>query len=761
MTPITTDSGKKSPPMMRGRREGSAIIKGFFMFLLFLLLCLAAFGSVIGVIVLQEINKDLPDPKYAPTPSLTSVVYDRKGRVIARLFEENRTWVDLNKISPWTVKAILAAEDSEFYDHQGIRLQAIFRALFLDFQMGKARHGGSTITQQLARTIFLTRERTLQRKVSEAIIAIRMEKAFTKDQILEMYLNMAYFGHGAYGVAAASQTYFGKAPSDLSLAESSMIAGVLPAPNSYTPIRHLDKAKTRQNYVLGRMVELGMISESEKDQAYDKELHYVNKNKPNKATFIMKDAPYFVSHILFKYLLPKYGKDLVYRGGLKIHTTIDLDLQEQAEIIVSKMKYEGALAALDPNTGEILALVGGRDFNKSKFNRATQAYRQPGSAFKPIVYATALENGERPVDHILDAPLNFPNGWSPQNTDGKYRGEITLTEALALSVNTAAIRLAQITGVGTVAEKAKSMGITTPYLPENLSLALGSCSLTPLEMAAAFCVFANNGYRIEPFGVREILNSKGESIEQTGPTLTNALSPETAVTMRSMLMQAVSWGTGTRAKLDGYQTFGKTGTSNEWIDAWFVGGVPDLVAVVYVGNDNHKSLGRAFGGTVAAPVWKEFMQKAVKIVGTPGSFVIPSGIGVEEVTICRKTGFRATSGCPAANIMLPIGQAPEASCPWHGGSVTAARSDANAPQLILAPNDENIKARYQLQRPQTPSSQEKTDEPAALELRDKPAESVQEAPLPTPNEQPYKNDPAPASEVEKRYQELLKQYNIN
>ena len=763
MTSNTTDGDKNSPRGMTRRREGSAIIKGFFMFILFLLLCFAAFASVIGVIVLQEINKDLPDPKYAPTPSLTSVVYDRKGRVIARLFEENRTWVDLNKISPWTVKAILAAEDSEFYDHQGIRLQAIFRALFLDFQMGKARHGGSTITQQLARTIFLTRERTLQRKVSEAIIAIRMEKAFTKDQILEMYLNMAYFGHGAYGVAAAAQTYFGKAPSDLSLSESSMIAGVLPAPNSYTPIRHIDKAKTRQNYVLSRMVELGMISENEKDQAYNTELHYINKNKPNRATFIMKDAPYFVSHILFKYLLPKYGKDLVYRGGLKIHTTIDLDLQEQAEIILSKMKYEGALVALDPNTGEILALVGGRDFNKSKFNRATQAYRQPGSAFKPIVYATALENGERPVDHILDAPLSFPNGWSPQNSDGKYRGEITLTEALALSVNTAAIRLAQITGVGAVAEKAKSMGITTPYLPENLSLALGSCSLTPLEMGAAFCVFANNGYRVEPFGVREILNSKGESIEQTGPTLTNALAPETAVTIRSMLMQAVSWGTGTRAKLDGYQTFGKTGTSNEWIDAWFVGGAPDIVAVVYVGNDNHKSLGRVFGGfggTVAAPVWKEFMQKAVKILGTPSSFVIPSGIGVEEVTICRKTGFRAAPGCPSANIMLPIGQSPEAICPWHGGSVTAARNDANAPQLILAPNDENIKARYQIQRAQSPGSTEKTETPD-LELRDKTTESVKEAPLPIPNEQPYKNDPAPASEIEKRYQELLKQYNIN
>ncbi|MDR3321461.1 MAG: transglycosylase domain-containing protein, partial [Synergistaceae bacterium] len=366
-----------------------SILRGIMLCFLFLLIGVAAFTSVLGVIMLQEITQDLPAVEQIGgiQPSLTSVVYDRKDRVIARLFEENRSWADIRQVSPWAIKAILAAEDSEFYEHQGIRLKAIVRAIMRDLQSGSAIQGGSTITQQLARMLYLNRERTFQRKASEAILAIRMEKEYTKDQILELYINMAYFGHGAYGIGAASQVFFGKPPSELSLAESTMLAGVLPAPNAYTPLRHPDKAKIRQNYVLTRMIDTGMISPEEKDQALSVNIAYATKAE-TKASFVMEDAPHFVSHILFKQLLPKYGRDRIYRGGLRIFTTIDIDLQKQAEEVISKMKFEGALVALDPNTGEILALVGGRNFDESKFNRATQAYRQPGSAFKPIVYAT-------------------------------------------------------------------------------------------------------------------------------------------------------------------------------------------------------------------------------------------------------------------------------------------------------------------------------------------------------------------------------------
>jgi penicillin-binding protein 1A len=501
------------------------------------------------------------------------------------------------------------------------------------------------------------------------------------------------------------------------------------------------------------MVDTGIITEQEKSQALAAKLKYVVASADSRVRFVMEDAPYFVSHVLFKELLPKYGRDRIYKGGMTVRTTIDLALQKHAEEVISKMKFEGALACLDPNTGEILALVGGRNFDNSKFNRATQAFRQPGSAFKPIVYATAIEKGFRPVDTILDAPLKFANGWSPKNSDGKNRGEVTLVDALCASINTAAVRLAQITGVEMIRTQARKMGITTPYLPEDLSVALGSSSLTPLEMCAAFCVFANDGNRVEPFGVREILDSNGDAVEQNGPAITQAMSPETAVTVRSMLMQAVSWGTGTRANMakEGYQTFGKTGTTNDWTDVWFVGGTPGLVTVVYVGNDNHKTLGRAFGGTVAAPVWKEFMEQAVKIMETPDKFQVSSGVGVQSVTICRATGYLASGACPSkANIMMATGQAPDTYCPLHGGDAMLAQNDTNAPILLMTQDDEVLMAQYTTPREWVDDEAQQIFEPASGLT-----------PLPEPEYEPYRNDPAPADEVERRYQDLLRQYNIN
>ncbi|MDR1581365.1 MAG: PBP1A family penicillin-binding protein [Synergistaceae bacterium] len=743
---IRDHAPKDNPPI-----RVFSLIRGLVLFVLFVVISITAVASVMGVIFIQDIMKDLPNVEDMRTPNLTSVIYDRHENVIARLFEENRTWSEIGSMSPWAVRAILAAEDSEFYEHRGIRIKAIIRAALNDLRKGAAMQGGSTITQQVARLMFLNRERTLKRKASEAILAIKMEKKYTKDQILEMYMNMAYFGQRAYGITAAAQNYFAKDATKLSLSEASMLAGLLPAPNEYNPIRHIEKAKTRQRYVLNRMVETGMITEQERSQAFAANLTYAVASADSRVRFVMEDASYFVSNILFEELLPKYGRDKIYKGGLTIRTTIDLELQKHAESVISKMKFEGALVCLDSNTGEILALVGGRNYDDSKFNRATQAFRQPGSAFKPIVYATAFENGFRPVDTVLDAPLNFPNGWSPKNSDAKYSGEVTLVDALSRSINTVAVRLAQVTGVPVIMDQARRMGITTPYLADNLSLALGSSSLTPIEMATAFSVFGNNGHRVKPYGVKEIIDSNGNAIEQNGPVISDALSPETAVTIRSLLMQAVSWGTGTRANLakEGYQTFGKTGTTNDWTDVWFVGGTPDLVTVVYVGNDDHKTLGRAFGGTVAAPVWKEFMEQAVKIMKTPEKFQIPSGVGVENVTICRATGFRATKSCPnKANILMATGQAPESYCPWHGGDAILANSDANAPELLLTPEDETLVGQYQLAK----AWEEK--EPEIFEPIDIPVA------LPEAQYEPYKNDPAPANEFEQRYQELLKQYNI-
>lgn len=748
----------------QGKKKKSLINKIFSHIALFTAIC-AALLAVILAVFLKDISQSLPTTEeiLAHEPSLATIVYDRNEKVITRLFQENRNWVKLDVVSPWMVKAILAAEDDRFYDHSGIRPVSIFRAVLVDIFHRGARQGGSTITQQLARNLFLTKEKTIVRKAKEAILALRLERIYTKEQLLEMYLNTIYMGHGAYGIDSASKKYFGKAPGKLSITESAVLAGLVAAPETYSPFRNPSRTKTRKDYVLKRMLDLDWISKSDYDTSVN-DVPKLVKREANRSNLSLKDSPHFVSYILFNKLLPNYGTEMVYRGGLKVHTTIDLDLQKKAEDLVSKMKYEGALVALDPNTGEILALVGGRDFDASKFNRATQAFRQPGSAFKPIVYATALENGYRAVDHLLDAPLIFPNGWKPGNYVSKYDGEVTLMDALARSINTVAVRLAQIDGVSRVVEMARRMGISTPHLPEDLSLALGTASVTPLEMCVAYSTFANNGYKVEPYGIKEIKGKSGESIEQNGPKLANAISVTTAVTTRSMLEQVAMWGTGAKARIDGHQTFGKTGTTNDWTDAWFAGGIPGLVVVVYVGNDNHTPLGGKTTGTIAAvPVWKEFVSFAVKKLKLPADFVVPPDAGVESVRVCKKTGFLAAPGCPATNILLPAGHAPSSQCPWHGGSLSAARADENAPQLILAPiDDEMTHYRYAMKGlPQQESTEEESSVPEPeIPIAIKKTIDTEHAKVPNKTPDPYKKDTSEAINMEAKYQELLKRYNI-
>jgi len=758
---------------------------GFFSAILFLFVILAAFAAVMLTFFLKDISKTLPTSQDILTyePNLATVLYDRNNKVITHLFQENRNWVKLADISPWMVKAILAAEDNDFYEHSGIQVTSIMRAMIVDFIHRGARQGASTITQQLARNLFLTKEKTMVRKAKEAVLALRLEKIYSKDQILEMYLNTIYMGHGAYGIDAAAKTYYGKKPKDLTIAESAILAGLVAAPEKYSPLKSAKNSNARKEYVLRRMLDLDWISKNDYDDSL-KEQPRFRERPVVKSGLFLKDAPYFVSYLLFKQLLPTYGTDQVYRGGLQVHTTIDIDLQKKAEEVISRMGHEGALVALDPDTGEILALVGGRNFDNSKFNRAIQAYRQPGSSFKPIVYAAALEAGYRPIDHILDAPLNFENGWSPENYEKGYAGEVTFIYALAHSINTSAVRLAQITGVSKVIDMARRMGITTPYVPEDLSIALGTASVTPLEMAKAYCTFANNGYKVEPYGIKEITGKNGDSLEQNGPNLTSAMSPATAVGMRSMLEQVVLWGTGTRARIDGYEMFGKTGTTNDCTDAWFIGGVPGLVVAVYVGNDNHKPLGSRQTGAVAAiPAWKSFVSYAVKKLSLPGKFNMPADAGIEAVGVCRRTGFIAARGCPVANVLVTSGQAPSAQCPWHGGSLSAARADANAPQLILAPiDDEATSNRYALGRPRGRSQEETTSDgntdntpPAAstdnteqplpqenISVAKKKVAEKEAIKVPTPKQEtnPYKQDHSQQQEMERKYQELLRKYNI-
>lgn len=728
--------------------------------LLFLFLLGVAAASLWGAFYVRKLSADLPSTEEIihHKPSLTTTLYDRHGEVITQLYEENRKWVPLAEISPWMVQAVIAAEDANFYQHRGLDFRGITRALLVTIAHKEIKQGGSTITQQVARTLFLTHEQTLERKAKEAILAFRLEKLFSKEQLLEMYLNSVHVGHGAWGIGAASQIYFGKVPNQLSLGEASIIAGILPAPGKYSPYRSESAARNRQQYVLRRMTELGMISPEEAKEAGEEELHLVGLKQK---TLESSRAPHFVSYILFNDLLPKYGKDQVYRGGLKVYTTIDIKLQEIAEKSLQELRTEGAIVAMDAATGEILALVGGKDFETSKFNRATQAYRQPGSSFKPFTYLAAFDSEVRPVDRLLDAPISFDNGWNPGNYDGKYNGETTIANALIHSYNTVAVRAAELVGPDKIIGMARHAGITSPHLPYDLSVSLGSASVTPLEMTAAYATFANGGYRITPFAIREIRSDTNLILEENGPQIVSGISEELAVMMRSLLELVVQYGTGQRCRIKGYEVFGKTGTANEFRDAWFVGGVPGLVTGVYAGNDDHSPIGnKATGGVVAAPVWRDFMGQAVEILNLQKTFPAPPP-GMEEVTICRTTGYRATEMCPKVKLLMPSFMTPTALCPLHGGSLAEAENDLHAPKLFLARGDELLTGKYSLAGTLPSAPEEGREIPAFFT---QPVQIPQSDPMLLPGNAPPTYIPphqSPGPSYEERYNDLLKQYGLS
>jgi len=670
--------------------------------MVFLLLFLAAIGlaSAWAAYFIVTISEELPTREDILNQSISepSIILDRDGRVVARLFTENRTVLQLDQISPWMIKAILAAEDCTFYQHPGIRVGAMMRAAKEFVTRGRVR-GASTITQQLARNIFLSHDVTFLRKAKEIIIALRMEQLLTKDEILIKYLNTINFGRGAWGIETAARTYFGISASELNLAQASILAGIIPAPGRFNPISSLTRAKARQNYVLGRMETLGWLTAEERRQAFEEEL--VFRHVPNTIEE-HNHAPYFVSHILFNYLLPEFGADRVYTGGLRIYTTIDLRLQQKAQETVYSMRTQGALVSIEADTGEVLALVGGRCFQESRFNRATQALRQPGSAFKAFVYAAALENDVLPTDHFLDRRVTFRHRggtaeWSPSNFDARRElGQITVLHAMSISSNIVAVKAAAYIGTQSIVNISRNMGITSPHLPNDLSIALGTASITPLEMTVAHNAFANGGYRTPPVMIREIRAHDGTVLVSNQPTPVRAIRPETAYVLRTVMFDVITGGTGGRARLEGgVEAFGKTGTTNNFVDAWFVGSAPGITTTVYVGNDDNTSLrgtlGRdpsPTGGNVAAPVWKTFMDFAVSTLGTPERFTpAPGWVDVTRVTICRDSGFRARAGCRRVSLYLPSGKLPRAECPTHGGDPHAAMADPNAPRLFLIEQD--------------------------------------------------------------------------
>jgi len=680
-----------------------------------LVLIAALVGATAGLLIVYSTDLPQVDGLERYRPSAITELYDDQGRIIGTFALQRRVIATFDDYPPVLRDALLSIEDKDFYRHWGINTWRILGAAYRDIESGGKVQGGSTLTMQLARNLFLSPDRSFHRKVQEALLAIQIERRFTKPQIFTLYANQIFLGHGVYGFEAASQYYFSKHAKNLTLDEAALLAGLPKAPQYYSPILHPDRALKRRNLVINAMLEDGKITTQQATEAKEKPTILSLQHDPNST------APYFVEEVR-RYLESKYGSDQVHEGGLRVYTSLNLDLQKAANQSVldglaayerrhgwknklvnvvaqgavlekyqsldwddtpevngyihalvmqvesgsATVKFEkfsaeltqsdaawtqkklanimnvgdviyvkilslgrdgharvsleqdsgaqGALVALDNVSGEIKAMVGGRDFNESKFNRAVQAQRQVGSSFKPYVYAAAVDQGATPDDTILDAPVTFPAGtstYTPHNYDEKFEGTITLRRALAQSRNIPALKLADRLGIKTVIDYARKFGVTSnipPYLP----IALGSADLTLMEQTSAFSVFPDDGVRIVPRYITKVTDYDGRVLEEDFPDVKDVISAKTARTLTSMLREVVQHGTGVAAAKMPYALAGKTGTTNDFTDAWFIGFSPSITAGVWVGYDEKKSLGsRETGGRAALPIWMEFMKAAL------------------------------------------------------------------------------------------------------------------------------------------------------
>jgi len=745
------------------------MITGLVLLLVLVLSAAAGAGFLLYTQILHELTDVSKLKDYRP--SLITTVYADNDEVAGKFYIERRILLPFSEIPDILVKAFIAIEDARFYQHGGIDFQGISRAFWANLRAKQITQGGSTITQQLAKTLFLSPERTIQRKIREILLALQIEKRFSKKEILELYLNQIYFGEGAYGVEAASETYFGKHVKDLSLSEAAMLAGLPKAPAHFDPYKEPDSALKRRSMVLVRMYGEHFIS---KDQMRAADAENIVLKKREKYQDV---SAYFIEHVR-RYLMERYGSQELYRSGLEVHTTLNLTMQRAAfqslreglmeydkrhgyrgpighgsasgeeskkpleaplsrpqesrsvrvndilegtvadldgkgawvlteagkgflpleglqwagsavrkkdpsdpakavwikpkslEDILSQgdrilvrvvrsvpgssglffsleqqPEAQGAVICMQPSTGEIKAMVGGFDFEKSEFNRAVQSRRQPGSAFKPLIYGAAMEKGFSPATIIIDAPIIFdqpgmPEKWKPSNYSEKFYGPTRLRVALAKSINVVTVKLLQRVGVRNVVDLAKRLGITSP-LDKNYSLALGSSGVTLQELTSAYSVFANQGRRAEPYFIRRITDYDGKVIEQREPSNEDAVSSDVAYIMTSMLEEVVRNGTGWKMQELGRPSAGKTGTTNNFQDALYIGFVPDLIAGVWVGYDDMRSLGNGeTGARAAAPIWLSFMRKAT-LNSERMPFPVPDDVVL--VKIDSKTGLLPSS----------------------------------------------------------------------------------------------------------------------
>ncbi len=548
-------------------------------------------------------------------PNPVTTIYSSNGEVIKTFTAFKFEKVSIDKIPQHLKDAVIATEDKNFYHHRGFDTLGMVRSTLTNIASGQVKQGASTITQQLARILFLSNERTFDRKIKELIIAHRIEKTISKDQILEMYLNSVYLGSGVYGVSSAAKTFFDKDLSKLTLAEQALIAGLPQAPSIYSPFNNKKAGLKRRDQVLRRMYRNKYITLEQMEAAQKEGLHLSNKPR----IYSYNKAPYFIDFVLNELKNIGFEEQEISQGGLKIYTTLDYKAQNQAqntavELLnkagLNKPANQVALFSFSPATGRIYAYIGGKNYEQSQYDRVTKAIRPSGSSFKPFVYATALQQGASVDDMIEDTPLTIKD-WSPKNYGKKYRGKLHLWQALAISSNVAAVRLIKKSGVDAVIQTAREMGITTP-LSNDLTIALGSNGVKLYDMVVAYGAFANGGYRVRPYSVERVENSRGVTIyENSGPKIVKVINFETAAGMTYMLRKVIEIGTGKAANI-AQNVAGKTGTTNDYRDAWFMGFTPDIVTGVWIGNDNNSKLPGITGGSLPARIFAQYMKVAIQ-----------------------------------------------------------------------------------------------------------------------------------------------------
>ncbi len=684
-------------PTTRARRVLLAVVAGVGLIVL-----LGALGSALWAFTI--LPGELPSVTRLEEigPSQGARIYSDDDELLTELQEVRRTFVPLSQIPLSLKQAIIAVEDAQFYSHSGINFRGIARAAWNNLRYGRIVEGGSSITQQLAKVLFLTPDKSFSRKLKEAVIAVQLERRYPKDRILELYLNQIYFGHGSYGVEAASRTYFGKSVGELGLPEAALLAALPRAPGVYSPFDRPEIATKRRDFVLNRMTEMGFITKAQARRATSTALGLVPPERRRTT------GQYFVEYV-HQMLEGKFGNDMVYKGGLHVYTAINPAMQLAAEQALREglrelrertgpkvaakgvkgkptstdVRPEGALITVEPQTGYIKALVGGSDFSRSEFNRAVNARRQPGSAFKPFVYLAALEAGLTPANVIDDSPVSYVGrdgkAWKPENYNNKYRGLTTLQRGIEESINVVTVKLLERVGISQVIQVARRLGITAP-LNQDLTLALGSSEVSLLELTSAYAVLANLGMRMEPIAIRYITDAQGRLLEENIPQGREVARPEAAFVASHMLRGVVERGTGVQARALGRPMAAKTGTTNDFSNAWFIGFTPNLVTGVWVGYDKPTTLGRdETGARAALPLWAAYMRRALALVPAQ-DFLTPERVSMAVVDLDR--GCREQAGSERAVIMAFIeGSEPRTPC-GGAGSGGEASSPTVLPEFV-------------------------------------------------------------------------------